>query len=125
MNAYRMDHGLYGWSPIVSRDPLVWPNRARIAVAFVVSLGHFEAEVAPGAFDPPTHRSPLRMMPPPDYPTVTHREYGHRVGIFRLFELFDAHAMRATGPSMLSPLGATRGWWPNVGGGAGKSSPTE
>ena len=96
MNAYRMDHGLYGWSPIVSRDPLVWPNRARIAVAFVVSLGHFEAEVAPGAFDPPTHRSPLRMMPPPDYPTVTHREYGHRVGIFRLFELFDAHAMRAT-----------------------------
>jgi hypothetical protein len=35
-------------------------------------------------------------MPPPDYPTVTHREYGHRVGIFRLFELFDAHAIRAT-----------------------------
>jgi peptidoglycan/xylan/chitin deacetylase (PgdA/CDA1 family) len=96
MKAYRMDHGLYAWSPIVSRDPLVWPNSARIAVAFVVSLGHFEPEVAPGAFDPPTHRSPLRMMPPPDYPTVTHREYGHRVGIFRLFDLFEAHAMRAT-----------------------------
>jgi peptidoglycan/xylan/chitin deacetylase (PgdA/CDA1 family) len=36
------------------------------------------------------------MMPAPDYPTVTHREYGHRVGIFRLFDLFDAHGMRAT-----------------------------
>jgi peptidoglycan/xylan/chitin deacetylase (PgdA/CDA1 family) len=35
-------------------------------------------------------------MPPPDYPTVTHREYGHRVGIFRLFEVFDARAIRAT-----------------------------
>lgn len=91
-----MDHGHYAWSPIVSREPLVWPDRARIAVTFVVSLGHFEADLAPGAFDPPSYRSPLRMMPAPDYPTVTHREYGHRVGIFRLFELFDAHAIRAT-----------------------------
>lgn len=96
MSAYRMDHGHYRWSPIVSRDPLRWPDRARVAVAFVVGLGHFEADLAPGALDPPTHRSPLRMMPPPDYPTVTHREYGHRVGIFRLFDLLDAHALRAT-----------------------------
>jgi len=35
-------------------------------------------------------------MPPPDYPTVTHREYGHRIGIFRLFELFDEHAVPVT-----------------------------
>ncbi|HXJ77424.1 MAG TPA: polysaccharide deacetylase family protein [Candidatus Methylomirabilis sp.] len=96
MSAYRMDHGHYAWSPIVGRERLTWPNGARIAVAFVVSLGHYEADPPPGAFDPPTHRSPLRIMPPPDYPTVTHREYGHRVGIFRLFELFDAHAIRAT-----------------------------
>jgi peptidoglycan/xylan/chitin deacetylase (PgdA/CDA1 family) len=91
-----MDHGQYAWSPIVSRERLTWPDDARIAVAFVISLGHYEADPPPGAFDPPTHRSPLRVMPPPDYPTVTHREYGHRVGIFRLFELFDAHAIRAT-----------------------------
>jgi peptidoglycan/xylan/chitin deacetylase (PgdA/CDA1 family) len=91
-----MDHGQYRWSPIVRREPLAWPDGARIAVAFVVSLGHYEADRASGAFDPPTHRSPLRVMPPPDYPTVTHREYGHRVGIFRLFDLFDAHAIRAT-----------------------------
>jgi peptidoglycan/xylan/chitin deacetylase (PgdA/CDA1 family) len=96
MNAYRMDHGHYTWSPIVTRERLTWPNGARIAVAFVVSLGHFEADASSGAFDPPTHRSPLRMMPPPDYPTVTHREYGHRIGIFRLFELFEAHAIRVT-----------------------------
>ena len=96
MSAYRMDHGLYAWSPMVRRGRLTWPDGARIAVAFVVSLGHFEADPPSGTFDPPTHRSPLRIMPPPDYPTVTHREYGHRIGIFRLFELFDAHAIRAT-----------------------------
>jgi allantoinase len=96
MNPYRMDHGQYTWSPIVGRERLTWPNGARIAVAFVISLGHYEADLPSGAFDPPTHRSPLRVMPPPDYPTVTHREYGHRVGMFRLFQLFDAHAIRAT-----------------------------
>ena len=96
MSAYRMDHGHYAWSPIVGRERLTWPNGARIAVAFVISLGHFDADPPSGAFDPPTHRSPLRIMPPPDYPTVTHREYGHRVGMFRLFELFDALAIRAT-----------------------------
>lgn len=96
MSAYRMDHDLYAWSPMVRREQLTWPDDARIAVAFVVSLGHFEADPPSGTFDPPTHRSPLRIMPPPDYPTVTHREYGHRIGIFRLFELFDAHAIRAT-----------------------------
>jgi allantoinase len=91
-----MDHDHYAWSPIVSRERMTWPDGARIALAFVISLGHYETDPPAGVFDPPTHRSPLRVMPPPDYPTVTHREYGHRVGIFRLFDLFDAHAIRAT-----------------------------
>jgi len=96
MTAYRMDHGHYAWSPLPARERLAWPDGARIAVTFVVSLGHYEADPPVGAFDPPTHRSPLRIMPPPDYPTVTHREYGHRVGIFRLFEAFAARGIRAT-----------------------------
>jgi peptidoglycan/xylan/chitin deacetylase (PgdA/CDA1 family) len=96
MSTYRMDHGLYAWSPIVRRERWTWPSGARVAVAFVVSLGHFEANPPAGTLDPPTHKSPLRIMPPPDYPTVTHREYGHRVGIFRLFEAFDAAGIRGT-----------------------------
>jgi len=96
MSAYRMDHGLYTWSPIVERGRLIWPKSTRIAVAFVIDLGHYEADPPSEANDPATHRSPLRIMPPPDYPTVTHREYGHRIGIFRLFEAFDARAIRGT-----------------------------
>ena len=91
-----MDHGLYAWSPIATRAPLTWPDGARIAVAFVIGLGHYEANPPSGVFDPPSYRSPLRVMPPPDYPTVSHREYGHRVGVFRLFDVFDAHGIRAT-----------------------------
>ncbi len=96
MSAYRMDHGHYEWSPVVTRPPLRWPHGARVAVMFVISLGHFEQEPPDGSFDPLTHLSPLRVIPYPDYPTVTHREYGHRIGIFRIFELFDAHGVRAT-----------------------------
>lgn len=96
MSDYRMDHGLYAWSPINGRERLVWPARARVAVVFVISLGHYEADPPSGSFDSPTYRSPLRVMPAPDYPTVTHREYGHRIGIFRLFDLFDTHGLRAT-----------------------------
>jgi hypothetical protein len=96
MTAYRMDHGHYAWSPVVARPRLEWPHGARVAVAFVVSLGHYEADPPADAFDPPTHASPLRVIPYPDYPTVTHREYGYRVGIFRLFDLFDTYGMKAT-----------------------------
>ena len=96
MSDYRMDHGHYAWSALPTRRPLRWPNGARIAVAFVVSLGHYEADPPAGAYDPATFRPPLRSMPYPDYPTVTHREYGHRVGIFRMLDAFDAHGVRAT-----------------------------
>ena len=41
MSAYRMDHSQYAWSPIVTRERLTWPDGARIAAAFVVSLGSF------------------------------------------------------------------------------------
>jgi peptidoglycan/xylan/chitin deacetylase (PgdA/CDA1 family) len=34
----------------------------------------------------------------PDYPTVTHREFGHRVGIFRVMEVLDRYGVQATVP---------------------------
>lgn len=51
-----------------------------------------------GAFDPPTHTPPHSMNPYPDYVTVTHREYGHRIGIFRMMEVFDRLGIKATVP---------------------------
>lgn len=93
-----MDQDYWDWSPIVSRPRLEWPGGRRVAVCLLVDLGHYDWKPPEGAFDPPTHTPPHSMNPYPDYVTVTHREYGHRVGIFRMMEVFDRHGIRATVP---------------------------
>ena len=47
--AYGMDQDFYPWSPIVARPPLRWPEGARVALAVIVNLEHWDWEVPPGA----------------------------------------------------------------------------
>lgn len=78
-----VDHGVFPWSPLPSRPPLRWPGQAAVAVAVVLDLGAVEWE-RPGqepAVPPPGGRG---VQPYPDLPRMAHREYGHRVGVFRL-----------------------------------------
>ena len=93
-----MDQGYWNWSPLVKRPVLHWPNGARLAVCLLVELGHYEWQPPDNAFDPPTHTPPHSMNPYPDYVTVTFREYGHRIGIFRMMEVFDGLGVKATVP---------------------------
>jgi allantoinase len=95
---YGMDQEYWDWSPLVKRPVLQWPNGAKLAVCLLVELGHYEWKPPEGAFDPPTHTPPHSMNPYPDYVTVTFREYGHRIGIFRMMQVFDRYNMKATVP---------------------------
>jgi peptidoglycan/xylan/chitin deacetylase (PgdA/CDA1 family) len=95
---YGMDQEYWDWSPLVKRPVLQWPNGAKLAVCLLVELGHYEWKPPDGAFDPPTHTPPHSMNPYPDYVTVTFREYGHRIGIFRMMEVFDRYNVKATVP---------------------------
>jgi peptidoglycan/xylan/chitin deacetylase (PgdA/CDA1 family) len=95
---YGMDQKYWDWSPIVKRPPLQWPDGARLAVCLLVDLGHYEWQPPESAFDPPTHTPPHSQNPYPDYVTVTFREYGHRVGIFRMMDVFDKYKVSATVP---------------------------
>ena len=95
---YGMDQTYWDWSPFIKRPRLEWPNGARLAVCLLVDLGHYEWQPPEGAFDPPTHTPPHSMNPYPDYVTVTHREYGHRIGIFRMMEVLDRYQAKATVP---------------------------
>src|SRR5205085_1225417 len=70
----------------------------RLAVCLLVDLGHYEWRPREGAFDPGSHTAPMSLNPYPDYPTVTHREFGHRVGIFRVMEVLDRLGVKATVP---------------------------
>lgn len=90
------DHGYFDYQPVLARKAPRWPGGARVAVGFVVSLEHYEMFQPPGATIPVTLPGGFGRGPYPDFRSWSHREYGNRVGIFRLLEAFERHGLRAT-----------------------------
>lgn len=79
-----MDHGYYVYSNLFERAPIAWPSSKGVAVAIVVNLEWFP--ILPG--DAP-FRAPGHMATPyPDYRHYTSRDYGTRVGFYRLLDAF-------------------------------------
>jgi peptidoglycan/xylan/chitin deacetylase (PgdA/CDA1 family) len=92
-----MDHEHYDWSPIVARPPLTWPGNARLALVVIVALGHVEWAPPPGSVQAPTlYTLGAVQRPIPELWSVSHREYGHRIGIFRVLDALEKHGIRAT-----------------------------
>lgn len=79
------DHSWFAWCPTPQRPALRWPDGARVAVCVVLDLGAVEWERStPSLVPPPGGRG---VGPPPDIPRMSHREFGHRVGVFRLLDM--------------------------------------
>jgi peptidoglycan/xylan/chitin deacetylase (PgdA/CDA1 family) len=87
-----MDHDHYDWSPVVSRERLRWPQGARVALATIVVLDHLDFGPPEGSVQPPG----LYHRPLPEYWAFTHRQYGLRVGVFRVLEALARHDIRPT-----------------------------
>jgi allantoinase len=84
MRRHGMDHDFYPWSNIFDRPPIAWPDGKSVAVWTLVNLEWFP--IVPG--DKP-FRAPGHMQTPyPDYRHYTAREYGTRVGFYRLLDAF-------------------------------------
>lgn len=83
-------------NPIVKRKAVAWPGGARVAVAVVVSIEQYEMAQAPGAFLPVTLPGGMGRGPYPDFRSYSLREYGNRIGVFRVMEALDRHGLRAT-----------------------------
>jgi allantoinase len=86
---YGMDHDRYDWSMLSERPPVTWPGAKPLAVWINVSLQHFPMNPSaklklPGSM----------TMPYPDLRHFTLRDYGNRVGIYRLLRAFDAYGVR-------------------------------
>lgn len=82
-----MENERYPYWPISERPAIRWPNDARLAFWIIPNIEHFR-------FDKPT--SDPVQGPLPDVPSYTQRDYGNRVGIWRMMEVLDKHGLRAT-----------------------------
>lgn len=77
-----VSHGRYRYSAITCRPDFSWPGGRRLAVYLGLNLEHFSfgersgAELCPGG----SH---------PDVLNYSWRDYGDRVGVWRLIDLFD------------------------------------
>jgi allantoinase len=87
-----MDNELYGYSPITGRDPIAWPGNARVAFYVGLNVEHFLVG------QPSTSLNQATSALVPDPLNYGWRDYGPRVGIWRLAEIFDRHRIR---PSVL------------------------
>lgn len=96
MDSNPAEHAYYAPSPIVERAPLRWPNGARLAFAIIISIEFYELQPSPGAFIPPNLPGGFGRGPYPDFRNYTHREYGPRVGLFRLMDLLRDKQIKAT-----------------------------
>ena len=83
-------------SSITQRPPLRWPNGARLAFAVVVSAEYYEMQPAPENFIPANVPGGFGRAPYPDFRAFSQRDYGNRVGIFRVIEALKRFAMPAT-----------------------------
>jgi allantoinase len=85
-----MDNQLYPYSPIVDREPLRWPGGARVAFYVGLNIEHFHVDRPSTSLWAGT----AGLVPDP----LNHgwRDYGNRVGIWRLVEGLDRHGIRAS-----------------------------
>jgi len=90
-----MDHELYAYSALPKRSPLRWPGGARLALRVVVYLDYWELAPPDGSIHAPDTQGPWPVIYP-DYRTHSYREYGARVGIFRIIDLLRRRGIRAT-----------------------------
>lgn len=90
-----MDHLLYPFSPLPTRPALHWPDGAWLALGLVVHFDYWELEPPKDAVSDPRFRDTFGAFRP-DQRTYAWREYGNRIGIFRLMEVLDSHGLTAT-----------------------------
>ncbi len=85
-------YGPFPYSPIIDRPRLSWPNGARVALWVIPNVEFFALdEVIPAGTG--TSGAP---MPAPDIPSWSVRDYGNRIGVFRIMDVLERHGIRAT-----------------------------
>lgn len=93
---YGMDHDRYAWSMLTERKPVTWPDDKKLAVWVNLSLEHFPLNPASSSASKLVKLPGGMTMPYPDLRHYTLRDYGNRVGVYRLLKAFDKASVRPT-----------------------------
>jgi peptidoglycan/xylan/chitin deacetylase (PgdA/CDA1 family) len=100
-----MDHAHYSFRIHSDATALRWPDDARVALTVTLVLDYWEVNPPPAESADPRIVSPLGKFFP-DWLTWSQREYGARVGIFRVLRVLDEFGLI---PSVaLGTVAATR-----------------
>lgn len=87
-----MDHDRYPYRILPRTRPVAWPGGARVALWVAVHVGHFPMDmplrpiVAPGGME----------RPYPSFWDFTQRDYGNRIGIYRMMKAMAARGVKGT-----------------------------
>lgn len=86
-----MDHDLYTWSNLFERVPLQLPNNAKVGLMLTIPIEYFPLNPTGKPF-----KAPGSMVTNyPDFRHYTTRDYGNRVGIFRLLKVLQRYNIKA------------------------------
>lgn len=89
----------FAYSAMPERPRLRWPNGARVALWIAPNIEHYE--YLPQQI---RVRDPWPRMSHPDILGYGLRDYGNRVGVWRLMEIFDRYNLRCTVSLSMSVL---------------------
>jgi allantoinase len=89
----RRPYGPFEFSAIAKRPPLKWPNGAKLALWVVPNLEvfHLDTNMPGDANERPSDRDGTPMVR-----QWSQRDYGNRVGVWRIMEILAKHNVRAT-----------------------------
>jgi peptidoglycan/xylan/chitin deacetylase (PgdA/CDA1 family) len=81
-------YGPFPYSPIIRRPKLTWPNDARLALWIIPNIEFFSLEERPAGYG--------AAAKIPDVVMWSERDYGNRVGVWRLMEVLDRYDIRGS-----------------------------
>lgn len=85
-----MEHGRFDYSPIIDRKPLRLPNGAHVALWVIPNIEHFAID------RPSTSITAVTANFKPDVLNYSWRDFGVRVGIWRMMEVMEKYGVKGT-----------------------------
>jgi len=85
-----MDNTRYDYSPIITRQPFELPNGSKVALYVGVAIEYWAIDAAEFAV------AGRFKIPPPNVFEYAPRDYGNRIGVWRLMEVLDRYNIKGS-----------------------------